>query len=319
MPRFFIKISALLAIVIFTYACKKSDGATTETGGTDTVVVDKNAPPKTWQEHWFEHEQLLTNTFYDTSVCVYYDDDVSKSIVWPNDYMAKVWNYTKKVYGSFGKVGNDNRLFVVLHQGKYSGGHPSTYFDASHDYRNTIDCGSTTANAWGTYDYGTVAIPTHEVGHIVEGASKGIHNSPAFPVWGDSKWMEIYIYDVYLGLGLDDFASHWYDEMMVKSDDFPAAGTQWFKNWFYPIYSQHGKAAVLNGFFETLARNFPTRIAADGSKEYTRDMNLGEFIHFWSGAAGVNLKEQATLAFGWTTETNAQFTQAQLDFPGIKY
>jgi hypothetical protein len=30
--------------------------------------------------------------------------------------------------------------------------------------------------------------------------------------------------------------------------------------------------------------------------EYSRDLNFGEFVHFMSGAAGTNLKDQATHA-----------------------
>ncbi len=315
---------AILAIAFVLMSCnRKNDFAnnagTVDNGSTDTTAADTQAPPATWQEHWFEHSQLLSRVFYDTTVCVYYDDDVNRTITWPNVFLADVWNYTKKVYGNFSKLGGDNRLYVVLHQDKYSGGHPATFFDESHDYRNVIDCGSTTPNAWNNFDYGTVAIPVHEVGHIVEGASKGIHNSPAFPVWGDSKWMEIYIYDVYKGLEMPSYADKWYAEMMEKTDNFPVAGTHWFKNWFYPIYANYGGATVLNRFFETLATHFPTHTLPDGYKEYTRDMNLGEFIHFWSGAAATNLKAQATLAFGWSSETDAQFKQAQLDFPDIAY
>ncbi len=29
-------------------------------------------PPATWQEHWFEHNQLLNRKFYDNDVAVYY-------------------------------------------------------------------------------------------------------------------------------------------------------------------------------------------------------------------------------------------------------
>ena len=37
----------------------------------------------------------------------------------------------------------------------------------------------------------------HEVAHIVEGGSKNTQRSPQFGIWGDSKWAEIFIYDVY--------------------------------------------------------------------------------------------------------------------------
>jgi len=48
---------------------------------------------------------------------------------------------------------------------------------------------------------------------------------------------------------------------------------------------------------------------------YSRDMNWGEFVHFWSGAAGTNLKTLATNAFGWPSAWETMFQQAQRDFP----
>lgn len=277
----------------------------TGTGGGGTV-----APVETWKEHWFDHNQLLTRVYYDDDVAVYFDPDVDRSVTWLNDYMGDVWRYTKKVYGDFGA---DKRLHVIAHTGKYGGGHPSTYFDASHDYRNVIDCGP---GPWTTFDYNATAIPIHEVGHIVEIASKGKHNSPAFGLWGDSKWMEIYIYDVYKGLGQADFAAKWYGEQINRSDKFPREGTHWFRDWFYPIYNNYGESKVLNAYFTLVGQNFPT---SENGTDYSRAMNWGEFVHFWSGAAGKNLKAQATTAFGWPAEYEAQFNQAKLDFPNVTY
>ena len=59
-------------------------------------------PPATWQEHWFEHNQLLNLKFFDNDVAVYYDNDVSTSVTWPYSYMGDVWRYVKNVYGAFG-------------------------------------------------------------------------------------------------------------------------------------------------------------------------------------------------------------------------
>ncbi|HEY1201968.1 MAG TPA: hypothetical protein VGE79_13345, partial [Niastella sp.] len=261
-------------------------------------------PPATWQEHWFEHNQLLNRKFYDNDVAVYYDNDVSSSVTWPYTYMGDVWRYTKNVYGSFG---TDPHLFAIFHTNKYSGGHPSTYFDASHDNRNVIDVG---AGPWTSGTGGDLDITTHEVAHIVEGASKGIHGSPAFPIWGDSKWAEIFIYDVYLGLGKTSEATRWYNQLQNTTDNFPVAGTHWFRDWFYPIYHNYGGTQVLNRFFQYLAQYFPK-----SGNSYSRDMNWGEFIHFWSGAAGVSLKPLATAAFGWTSTFETQFNQARNDFP----
>ncbi|HEY0608169.1 MAG TPA: T9SS type A sorting domain-containing protein, partial [Chitinophaga sp.] len=162
---------------------------------------------------------------------------------------------------------------------------------------------------WTGATQGDYNLLTHEVGHLVELASKNMHGSPAFGIWGDSKWCEIYIYDVYKGLGLESRATNAYNEFMGKTDNFPRANTAWFKNWFYPIYSQYGGAAVLNRYFVQLALYF-RRTGTDYP-----GMNMGEFVHFWSGAAGVNLKALATTAFGWTSEYEAQFVKAQQDFP----
>ncbi|MGS2764306.1 hypothetical protein [Sinomicrobium sp. M5D2P9] len=275
------------------------------------MAVDYPDPPLTWQEHWFEHNQLVKRVFFDDHLALYFDDDVDRSVTWPNVLLSDVWVYVKNTYGSFG---DDPRLFTVLHTGRYSGGHPSTYFDASHDYRNVIDCGPFTWTE--ETPAGGISMLVHEVGHIVEGAAKGIKESPAWDIWKDSKWAEIFIYDVYKNLGKDDFAQQVYDDMMGQYDNFPRENTQWFKDWFYPIYSQYGEEIVLNGFFDLLAAHFPK--TADG-KSYSRRMNWGEFIHFWSGAAGTDLKPLAQNAFGWSDEWENQLTEAKSTFHRITY
>ncbi|MGN8067611.1 discoidin domain-containing protein [Mucilaginibacter sp. SG564] len=282
-----------------------------------------NAAPVLWQEHWFEHNQIVHNVANDTSVAVYYDNDVNPSIVWPKTYLAQVWNYTKKTYGSFGA---ESQLYVILHAGKYSGGHPSTYMDGSHDYRNVIDCGSSSLTAWTAGTGNDLDLTTHEVGHIVEGASKNVHGSPAFNIWHDSKWMEMYIYDVYLGLGRNDDAQRWYNLVLGGSDPYPRANTHWFKDWWYPLYTQHGGTAVLNKYFTLLAANFPKHVVSNGVtniNEYSRDLSFGEFVHFWSGAAGADLKQLALTAFGNKDEQGNDWTiqleQAKATFPNVTY
>ncbi|SFE41046.1 Por secretion system C-terminal sorting domain-containing protein [Chitinophaga sp. CF118] len=274
-------------------------------GTFSTTALKAQTPPATWQEHWFEHNQLLSRVFYDNDLALYYDNDVSRSVTWTQQYLGDVWRYTKRTYGSFG---DDPHLFAVLHTNKYSGGHPSGYFDPSHDNRNVIDAG---AGPWTSATHGDRGLLTHEVAHVVEGNSKNSHSSPAFGIWGDSKWAEIFNYDVYKALGRTDDAAQAYDDYNNSDgDDFPRAGTKWFKNWFYPIYSRHGGSQVLNRYFIQLALYFPKN-----GNDYSRRMNMGEFVHFWSGAAGVNLKSLATTAFGWTSEYEAQFVAAQAAFP----
>ena len=295
---------AIIHLCFFFLSCSVPRSSNAE----KTAVVTGN-PPLTWKEHWFEHNQLVNRVYYDEHVAVYYDDDVDRSLTWPFKTMSNVWKYVKQTYGQFG---DSSRLYVILHQGRYGGGHPRGYFDPSHDFRNTLDCG---LDNWSDPTGERIGIPVHEIGHIVTFASHNTKGSPSDALWGDSKFMEIFNYDVYKNIGLDEEAQKVIKQMDTQFDNFPRPGTQWFKNWFYPIYKDHGGASTLNNYFVVLANNF----TKDKNNRFVRDLNWGEFIHFWSGAAGVNLKQQATLAFGWPAEWEAQFKQAQIDFPKVKY
>jgi hypothetical protein len=261
-----------------------------------------NVPPATWKEHWFEHNQLLGLVYSNSSVNIYYDSATPTSITWMNQDFTDVWNYVKQNYGTF----SDPKVNMVFHSNGYSGGHPATVFDSSHDYRNVADLGG----EWSTRSSWNVGASIHEIGHIVEGGSKGVKNSPAFPIWKDSKWNEIFIYDVTKRLGWTADAQQTYNDVINGQDNFPRPGTHWFKNWFYPIYTHADSSAALNRFFVLLSQYFPQH-----NGEYTRDLNMGEFIHFWSGAAQYNLKAQADTAFGWNSTYEQQFKQAQIDFP----
>ncbi len=316
---FFKSVISVIVFLLLLLSCKKIKTI----DNTLPPVIDYGNNGPIWQEHWFDHKQLLTRVYNDTSNAVYYDKEMSRAIIWPNLLVGKMWNYTKATYGSFGA---ESKLYSIYHTGKYSGGHPSTYMDAGHDYRNVIDIGSTSPTAWLTGQGNDIDITAHEIGHIVEGASKGVHESPAFTIWHDSKWMEIYQYDLYLGIGLNDDALRWYNLMQTKTDTYPRAGTRWFKDWFYPIYTQYGQAQVLNKFFTLLSIHFPKRMYNNGRAnfpEYTRRMNMGEFVHYWSGAANTDLKQLAITAFGNNDENGNDWTmqlaQAKKDFSGIIY
>ena len=69
----------------------------------------------------------------------------------------------------------------------------------------------------------------------MESASNGVHGSPAYEIWGDSKWAEFYIYDLYTALGMDREAKGVYRRFTGNTDDFPRRGTRWFRDWFYPL------------------------------------------------------------------------------------
>jgi hypothetical protein len=304
-----------IASLLFIVFCLTVVGVSAQTPKTPPASVQPFSPPETWQEHWFEHNQLLHRVAYNDEVALYFDKDMPSSAAeWMLPFLTKLWHYTKETYGSFGP---DGGLYAVFHQGRYSGGHPSTYLDASHDYRNVIDCGP---GPWDGTRTGIIDIPSHEVGHIVEGASRDIRESPAFDLWGDSKWAEFYQYDAYVALGRDADASRLFERFSRNTDSFPRAGTHWFRDWFYPLWHDYGHAKVMVNFFRLLSQNFPTELQDDGKiKAYSRRMNWGEYIHFMSGAAGTDLKPLATKAFGWPPEWETQYQKARTEFPKIKY
>ncbi|MEC3980106.1 hypothetical protein [Amycolatopsis sp. H20-H5] len=283
-------------------------------GAADTASASGTAltpPPANWQEHWFEHNQNLRRIAYNDTVALYFDNDVDPNAQsWALPYLTSMWQYAQRTYGNSGNRMTSDRLYSIHHEGKYFGGHPSTVYDASHDYRNVSDVGG---QGWNTPQY---EVATHETGHIVESIAAGKHGSPAFGLWGDSKWMEFYIYDVYTSLGMTTEAESFYDRMMAADhvDSFPRAGTHWFRDWFYPLWRDHGHAQVMVRFFALLGQYFPA-----SGQDFARSMNWGEFVHFMSGAAGVNLRGLATTAFGWPSTWDTQFQQARRDFPQITY
>jgi hypothetical protein len=275
------------------------------------------SPPATWQEHWFEHNQLLKLIDYNDDVAIYYDDDVNRTdAAWQFGFMTKVWHYSRQVYGEMKDSATDGRLYAIYHQNKYGGGHPAYYHSDLHDFRNSTDCGP---GPWVESDNYAHDETSHEAGHVVESCNNGKHGSPAFAVWGDSKWMEFFQYDLYLGLGMTSHAQRVFDQFTATTDTFPRAGTHWFRDWFYPLWRDHGHAQVMVTFYQLLAKYFPQNIASDGQGEYSRDMNWGEFVHFMSGAAHTNLLAQAHTAFGPNFPTDAEFAQAQQAFPQVTY
>jgi hypothetical protein len=271
----------------------------------------QEAPPGTWREHWFEHRQLLRLHRWDEHAAIYTDDNVRHSnIGWLHRFISRTWQYSKATYGD--AFGPDQRLYSIHHTGRYSGGHPGYYYDAGHDHRNVSDCGP---GSWAERDGDSVDLPSHEIAHVVESAGRGRRGSPAFGIWGDSKWAEFYQYDLYVALGMGRDARRLHARFGRGADDFPRPGTHWFRDWFYPLWRDAGQAAVMAGFFRQLALHFP----AAGDGRYARDLNWGEYVHFTSGAAGGDLQAMAARAFGWPAERAAQLERAREEFPLITY
>ena len=268
-------------------------------------------PPATWQEHWFDHRQLLQLYHSDEHCAIYVDPDVRRTeVLWLPRFINVTWQYSKATYGD--AFGPDPRIYSIHHAGRHGGGHAGYYVSPVHDYHNVSDCGLDT---WREGNTLARELPAHEIGHSVESANNGVHGSPAYEIWGDSKWAEFYIYDLYTALGMDREAKGVYRRFTRNTDDFPRRGTRWFRDWFYPLWRDCGRAEVMNRFFRELARHFPR----DSGGTYTRRMNWGEYVHFTSGAAAADMSGQAARAFGWPRERADQLEHARAQFPGITY
>jgi hypothetical protein len=265
--------------------------------------------PATWQEHWFEHVQLLSLVAKDAAVALYGDPDVDPAqaaAVLP--FLSAMWKYTVATYGSMGR----GRLYVILHKGRYRGCHMDNHFGALHEHRDVIDCGFSSLDD----PNGPVLLLAHMAANVVETTADGRDGSPAYPLWHNSKWAELYQFDVYRAIGRAADADRVYAQWSHPDwvDDFPAPGCHWFRDWFLPIWRDAGGAAVMARFFASLAADFPN----DG-QTYTRALNWGELVHFMSGAARRDLRPLATSAFGWPAEWDALYAQARVDFPQITY
>ena len=269
------------------------------------------APPLTWQEHWYEHSQLLELIDYDNLVAIYFDHDVDRTkTAWIFSFVSRMWKYTTATYGPIGP----GRLYAIFHQGKYESCHMDNYFSSDHDNRNVIDCGFDT---WDDPPDKEPFLESHMGSLVVEFTSRGKNTSPIYKLWGDGNWAEFYQYDLYRALGMSAEAQSLRDQWLDPAhyDNFPRRQTHWFRDWFYPLWRDHAGADVMSRFFVLLSSNFPTR---DGT-DYARSMNWGEYVHFTSGAAQTDLRPLATAAFGWPTEWEAQYQKARTDFPKIVY
>ena len=288
-------------------------------GPVSTKTPKFPAPAATWQEHWSGHQELLKLVAYNDSVALYFDDLVSrantKNLL---PFLTKTWKYSQGVYGNTrNKQLDTDRLFFVAHQQtlpQYSGAQMATIYDADHDNRNVIDYNrSDWSNA--TEAYEEVLLQT---ARVLEVTATGRHGSPAYPLWHYDKWAELFTYDAYKALGMDAEALAYYNKVDPRTEDFPLANSYWFRSFFFPTWRDHGKAQVMAKFFTLLGDNFPAKPAP--SQDFARDLNMGEFIHFMSAAAGADLRPQVKTAFGlWLRSWEAEFEQARIDFPNLTY
>jgi hypothetical protein len=293
----------------------------TTSGATPAVTT----PPATWQETgWYGgHDRPLTRRPLDSDIAMYVDQYVTPtSVDWLRPILNQNFVYAKGAYGSF----SDQYLYVVAEQdGRpedvndiYGIGGLVGYDDPIGPYRNI-----TFAASWDWADQNSgwnVGALTHELAHVVEATHDGWFESPSFSAWGDSKWADIFIWDVYAHSTLlsSTFVNNAFAELNQVTDDW---GNYWFRDFLYPLYAgnlgntaaDRKGGALYDRYFDLLVQYLPKIDSRYGGK----NMTLGEFIHFMSGAAQVNLEAQAKIAFRWTPELELQFANAQLMFPEV--
>jgi hypothetical protein len=293
----------------------------TTTGTTLAVTT----PPTTWQETgWYGgHDRPLTRRPLDSDIAMYVDQYVTPtSVDWLRPILNQNFIYAKSAYGSF----SDQYLYVVAEQdGRpedvndlYGIGGLVGYDDPIGTHKNITFAAS---GNWADQNDGwNVGALTHELAHVVEATHDGWFESPSFSAWGDSKWADIFIWDVYSHSTLlsPTFVNNTFNEHNQITDDY---GNYWFRDFLYPLYagtlgntdpSRKG-GALYDRYFDLLVQYLPKL----DSRYAGKNMTLGEFIHFMSGAAQVNLEAQAKIAFRWTPELELQLANAQLMFPEV--
>ncbi len=294
--------------------------------------------PATLGDYVHHGSETFTRVACNADAAVYFDPGMSQlpasRIGWVAPFVTDVWKYFKQAYGSCAvprtlpapigpgceSFGAPKPLIALMRGASDLGSADGTAmrrFESGSGFRNTIAVGG---NGW---DYGMRDVIVHEACHIVEGASQGVEESPAFQVWGDSRWADGYcMYDFYARTGRTADAYRVFDRFAKLRFDQPAGAkdAHWFTDWFFPLWRDHGgNPAVMDRFFGLLSKYFPKHPENDGrSLRYDRRMTTGEFVHFASGAAGVDLSGQAAFAFN-TGFNRAEFEKAKVDFPAITY
>ena len=307
MKKLIYPVLVALGALFVLQSCEQDDSALV-TGEQDSVVNNdpEGSPLRGLTESWNDHDEQVLRQYFDVSAAVYYDPEVDRAIEWPFDFFSDSWAYVVENYGTYGEK---SLLYVVAHGEADKTTFFKTIFEDDADNRSLIDFPLTAASASGA----AIDQPTALMAKIVENSSNGVHKSPAEAVWGD-KFSEIFTYDLYLKLGLETEAERVKNTFTEASVDFPKAETFWFRDWFLPIYDNYNGSVALNNFFKVLAANYPI----DGT-DYARDMTLGELVHFFSGATGVDLEPLAVTAFDFNDANQNELLQARAEFPNLNY
>lgn len=304
-----------------------------------SVTTPGDEWPDTWPDFNFDygyHTGNLIRKYSNDDIAIFVNpEDVNAEgvsmadldISWMIEPYTKMWVAIRDTYlDSYGEyLVSDPKLYIVPHYHQDGGGLGRLYHYRDHDqlFRNIVHISVGKNSGWRwehnpgnqtcnfLYD-----VMTHESGHIIEGIGAGKKNSPFYPVWLDSKWAEIFQYDIF-GKMDPVHQAVWHKEYMTlgtATADSPAPGSEWYAKWLYPTYRDFGGDQLFLRFFALLGEYYLQR---DG--ELQGDGNLGEYIHFMSGAAGIDVTSYAADAFGWCDEWELQLLEARNRYPEVTY
>ncbi len=306
-------------------------------------VVSATTPDDAWPETWpnfnFDsgyHTGNLVKKYSNDDIAIFVNPaDVNAEGVsmtdldlsWMVEPYTKMWVAIRDTYlDEYGEhLVGDPRLYIVPHYHADGGGlgRLFTYRDADQLYRNIVHVSVGKNSGWRwennpgnqtvnfLYD-----VMTHESGHIIESVASGKKNSPFYAVWLDSKWAEIFQYDIFGKMDVTHQTA-WHNEYMQlgkHTESKPAEGAEWYAKWLYPTYRDFGGDQLFLRFFDLMGKYYFQR-----NGELQGDGNLGEYIHFMSGAAGVDVSSYAKDAFGWCDEWQLQLLEARNRYPEVTY
>jgi len=303
------KISLLLVFAtVMMVSCGQDDGFSLDQHPDSVVNNDPpGAPPRGLTENWNGHKEKLNRKYFDAYTAVYYGNEVDREMTWPYEFFSGSWQYIVSRYGEFGN--EEAYLYAIIHQDLDSEPHFSTYFSEQTSFRSLIDFSvSGIENSGANLD-----VATSLMGAVVENSAYQTQGSPAHAIWQD-KFSEIFQYDLYSSLELTDQAKRIHDSAIGSTSSFPSSDTYWFRDWFLPLYENYEGSVILNNFFKVLSQNYKKN-----GESYASDMNMGEFVHFFSGASGEDLQPMAENAFGWTDQWELELLQARTDYPNLNY
>lgn len=298
----------LVFATILMVSCSQEDGFSLD-GYPDAVINNDppGSPPRGLTENWNNHSGEINRKYFDTYTAVYYGDEVNREMTWPYEFLSGSWQYILTRYGTFGN--EEAALYAIIHQDLDPEPYYSTYFNEQTSFRSLIDFSVTGIENSGA----NLDVAANLMSAVVENSAHQTLGSPAHAIWQD-KFSEIFRYDLYTALELPDQAKRIHDSSIGSASSFPSSETFWFRDWFLPLYENYNGSVILNNFFKVLSENYKK-----SGEAYASDMNMGEFVHFFSGASGEDLQPMAETAFGWSDQWESELLQARTDYPNLNY